>query len=88
MLKKQIYKYTVIFEPAEEGGYIVFVPALPGCVTQGETFEDAQIMVKDAIDGYISILEEENKEIPIEKQGVTISKVYTEIPLKAKCIAS
>jgi predicted RNase H-like HicB family nuclease len=31
------HTYTVRVEPAEEGGYNVFVPALPGCVTQGET---------------------------------------------------
>ena len=55
MIKKNIYKYTTIFEPAEEGGYVVSVPALPGCVTQGETFEEAQQMAKDAIGGYLNI---------------------------------
>jgi len=45
----QIYNYTVIFEPAEEGGFVISVPALPGCVTQGETFEEAQEMAKDVI---------------------------------------
>ncbi|EKD78704.1 MAG: hypothetical protein ACD_41C00291G0002, partial [uncultured bacterium] len=34
--------YTVLFEQAEEGGYIAFVPALPGCMTQGETFEETK----------------------------------------------
>ncbi len=33
------HEYTVVFEPAEEGGYVVTVPALPGCVTEGDTFE-------------------------------------------------
>ena len=33
----QIHRYTVIFEPAEEGGYVVHVPALNGAATQGET---------------------------------------------------
>ena len=42
MLKKKSYKYTAVFEPAEEGGYVVYIPALPGCVTQGETFEEAK----------------------------------------------
>lgn len=38
-ISQKILKYTAIFEPAEEGGYVVSVPALPGCATQGETFE-------------------------------------------------
>jgi len=44
---KKIYKYTVIFEPSEDGGYIAHVPSLPGCTTQGEDFEDAKKMAKD-----------------------------------------
>lgn len=48
-MKKKILKFTVVFEKAEEGGYIVTVPALPGWMTQGETFEEAEAMVKDAI---------------------------------------
>lgn len=51
-LRKQVYNYTVIFEPAEEGGYVVHVPALPGCATQGNTFEEAEAMAKDAIEIY------------------------------------
>ena len=39
MKKETIYIYTMIFEPAEEGGYIVHVPALPGCFTEGDTLE-------------------------------------------------
>ena len=35
------YTYTAVFEPAEEGGYIVSFPALPGCATQGETLDEA-----------------------------------------------
>ena len=49
-------KYLVYLEPAEEGGYVVSCPAFPGCVTQGETAEEALAMVKDAIEGYIESL--------------------------------
>ena len=84
MFKKQIYKYTAIFEPADEGGYVVYVPSLSGCVTQGDTFEEAQAMVKDAIGGYISVLEEAKEEIPVEKPGVTISEVYAEVPVRVR----
>ena len=79
-MKKKILDYTVIFEPAEEGGYVVTVPALSGCVTQGETFEDAVTMVKDAIEGYLSVLQEEGQEIPEEKPEVVITKVAVSSP--------
>ena len=64
-LLKKILKYTAIFEPAEEGGYIVTVPALPGCVSQGDTFEKATTMIKDAIQGCLEVLKEEKQEINI-----------------------
>lgn len=54
-LSKKILEYTAIFEPAEEGGYVVSIPALPGCVSQGETFEEAVIMIKDAVQGYLLV---------------------------------
>ena len=49
----KVLKYTVIFETAKEGGYIAYVPLLPGCITQGETYEEAKINVKDAIKMYV-----------------------------------
>lgn len=79
-LSQKILEYTAIFEPAEEGGYVVSVPALPGCVTQGETFEQASIMVKDAIDGYLSVLKEEGEDIPQERPEVVITKVSVNNP--------
>lgn len=43
---------AVVFEKAEAGGYIARVPTLPGCMTQGNTLEEAEAMVKDAIRTY------------------------------------
>ncbi len=74
-VSKKILKYTVIFEPAEEGGYVASVPALAGCATQGETFEEAVEMIQDAISGYLSVLKEEGQEIPTEKEDVVVTKV-------------
>ena len=79
-LSKKILEYTAIFEPAEEGGYVVSVPTLPGCVTEGDTFEEASMMIKDAVEGYVQVLKEEGKEIPQEKSDVVISKVTVENP--------
>jgi len=74
-IRKKVYNYTVIFEPAEEGGYIVYVPSLPGCATQGDTFEEAEAMAKDAIEGYLKALKDLNEEIPVEPDRVIISKI-------------
>lgn len=82
MAKKKIakvLKYTVVFEPAEEGGYVVTVPALPGCVTQGETFEEAIEMAKDAIDGYLAVLKDEGQKPPTETEDVIVTKVAVPI---------
>ena len=43
------YSFTVAYEPADEGGYVVTCPALPAVVTQGETLEEARAMATDAI---------------------------------------
>ncbi|MBI2029653.1 type II toxin-antitoxin system HicB family antitoxin [Candidatus Gottesmanbacteria bacterium] len=74
-LSKRILKYTVIFEPAEEGGYVATVPALPGCATQGETFEETVEMIQDAISGYLAVLKDEKQEIPTEKEDLVVTKV-------------
>lgn len=81
-MKKQskVLKYTVIFEPAEEGGFVVTVPALPGCITQGDTFEEAKQMAKDAIKGYISVLKEDKEPIPIESEETIETKILIPVP--------
>jgi len=48
-------KFKVILEKAEEGGYVVYVPSLPGCVSQGETKEEAIENIKEAIEVYLDI---------------------------------
>ena len=62
------YQYTVILYPEpDEGGYSVIVPALPGCVTQGETLEEAIAMAKDAIRLYVETLRAEGEPVPEEQ---------------------
>ena len=57
-------KYTVIFEPAPEGGYTVIVPALPGCVTEGDTLDEAREMAADAIKCYCESLLKDGLPLP------------------------
>lgn len=73
--KRNILKYSVIFQPAEEGGFIASVPTLPGCATQGDTFEEASEMIKDAISGYLTVLKETKQEIPQERDEIVMTKV-------------
>ena len=79
-LSKKILKYTVIFEPAEEGGYVVTVPALPGCITEGDTFEEAVKMIKDAMEGYLYVLKKEGQEIPKEIDDIVVTKISVPDP--------
>jgi predicted RNase H-like HicB family nuclease len=69
------YAYTVIFEAAEEGGYVVTVPALPGCVTEGETLEEAREMAKEAILGYLEALQKGGEDIPTEREPAIAERV-------------
>ncbi len=63
------YQYTIILQPdIEEGGYTVTVPALPGCVTQGETLEEAIAMAKDAIRLHVETLKAYGEAVPEERE--------------------
>ena len=64
------YRYTVLFEPAEEGGFTVTCPALPGLVTEGDSLEEAREMAADAIRGYIESLRKDHLPIPSDKMPV------------------
>ncbi len=56
--------YKVIIETQEEGGYTVYVPYLPGCVSQGKTTEEAMTNIKEAIEIYLESLRERNIPLP------------------------
>ena len=48
-------KIKAIAHQAEEGGYWVEVPALPGCITEGDTMEELENNLKDAIEGWLEV---------------------------------
>ena len=58
--------YTVLFEPAAEGGYVATCPALPGLVTEGDSLEEARTMAEDAIKGYLESLRKDREPVPAE----------------------
>ena len=59
--------FTCLFEPAEEGGYVVTCPALPGLVTEGETLEEARAMAVDAIRAHLESLEKDGLPVPADR---------------------
>ncbi len=61
------FSYRVLLRKEPEGGYTVTVPALPGCVTFGETVEEAQTMAKEAIELYLESLRDHGEPIPNEE---------------------
>jgi predicted RNase H-like HicB family nuclease len=67
-------RYTVIIEKGRESGYVAYVPALKGCVSQGGTKEDALANIKEAIEVYIEALLEDGIPVPTEvgKEAVEI----------------
>lgn len=62
----------VILEPSEEGGYTVLVPALPGCISEGDTKEEAIKNIKEAIELYLEPVEDDMVFSSKSEEGVTL----------------
>ena len=52
-------KLTVVLEPSDEGGYTVYVPCLPGCISEGGTRDEALGNIKEAIELYLEPVEDD-----------------------------
>ncbi|MHC1726084.1 MAG: type II toxin-antitoxin system HicB family antitoxin [Syntrophobacteraceae bacterium] len=57
-------KVRVVLEPSDEGGYTAIVPGLPGCISEGETKEEALANIKEAIELYLEPVEDDLHAIP------------------------
>lgn len=78
--------FNLIFRPEPEGGFTVIVPALPGCITYGQTLREAKQMAKDAIKGYIASLMKDKEPIPSDNDSF-ISIVEMNEPAKSRARA-
>lgn len=67
-MKTTELNYTVLFQKEPEGGYTVIVPSLAGCVTYGETLEEAKKMAREAIELYLESLKEHKEDIPSQEE--------------------
>lgn len=56
--------FTAVFEPAEEGGYVVTFPAIPNLATQGETLDEARFMAEDCLRCYLEGLSADGQPLP------------------------
>lgn len=56
----------VVIYPGEDGWWVAECPSLPGCLSQGETREQAIANIKEAIQGYVKTLEEDGLPVPAE----------------------
>ena len=52
-------KLKIVLEPSDEGGYTVYVPSLPGCISEGNTKEEAMANIKEAIELYLEPVEDD-----------------------------
>ena len=71
--------FTIVLETAEDGGYVVSVPALPGCFTQGDTREEALENAREAIELYVEELRARGETIPVELKTETESLEFPEL---------
>jgi predicted RNase H-like HicB family nuclease len=57
-------RQVIIYLDEDGEGYVAECPSLPGCVSQGDTWEEAVANIREAIEGYMEVLEEDGKPVP------------------------
>jgi len=70
-----MHEFDVVLIEDETGGYVAFVPTLPGCHTQGDTLKELMNNAKEAIDLYMETLTKEEKKDVLHQRVVGIQKV-------------
>ena len=71
-------KYTVVLLADAEKGYTALVPALPGCLSEGDSVEESLDMVTEAISLYLESAAEHGEEVPVEIPGTLTGEVEIE----------
>lgn len=77
---QNILKYNAVFEPCDEGGFTVSFPKLPGVITEGDTFEEAVEMAKDALIGHLQMLQSDGVEIPEPDERAFVAPISILFP--------
>lgn len=65
-MKKQTksFRFEAVFTPQDEGGFTVEVPALPGCISEGDTLKEAEAHIREAVELYLETLKERGMPLP------------------------
>lgn len=64
-------KLQIVLEPSDEGGYTVYVPSLPGCISEGDTVDEAMENIREAIELYLEPVEDDW----INQEGVLVREL-------------
>lgn len=80
------YTYTAVFEPAEEGGYVVTVPALPGVITEGDTVEEAKARVAEAIECYLESMQKDGFPLPASEYHEARPERFEQVTVTLKAV--
>jgi len=76
-MKHKVLEYTAVFQEEKKGGFSVWVPTLPGCASQGESFEEALENIKEAIELYLEDSgKNDSDDFDFKKQFVVPVKIY------------
>ncbi len=77
MISLTAKSFPVVLEPAEDGGYVVSCPVIPGCYSQGDSLREALDNIKDAIELCLEVYRERKEEIP-DPETITIGNVVVQ----------
>lgn len=73
-------RFTVVLSPdPEDGGYVAECPAIPGCISEGDSIEEALVNIREAIEGCLETLAARNEPLPAEG-SVIVANVDVEAP--------
>ena len=75
-ISKVVYNYTAVFELDQKvGGYTVTIPNLPGCISEGDTFEEALKNIKEATSLYLEVMKEKKNKMFREDFGAIVTPI-------------
>ena len=68
-------KFTVVLSPEADGGYSVVCPAVPGCVSQGDSLDEALANIREAILLCLEVRKEEAQPLPVETPELVAEEI-------------
>ena len=74
-------RFTVVLEREEDGGFVASVPALPGCVSQGDTRDEAMRHIREAVEVYVEDCRESGESIPCRRWTVMTTDIIRDLVL-------